>query len=348
MTDAQMDLSAYEALVGKDLEQPEQFRYEVTRDSIRQFAYCIPDGNALYLDQEYALGTRWRGIIAPPGYLYGHGYSSWLRMFPGLKDSQGRELESNDNGEENWSFYLPVRPGDNVYSRGRIIGVEARKGRRIGEFAMVQTEMHFTNQRAELVAKVDAKSFRFNARKVGTDGGMGKAYPPMPPGQTTRNVFAPPEYPGITPPPAREYHAQRYFEDVKIGDAIAEWELGPLTILRTGKFNAATLGRGADQVGARQEGAIPDSFASGPMRTMWFGTMLTRWGGPDSFVTRIDQQNREWVLVGFKIICSGQVTGKSVEGPRHLVDCSIVCKSELGFVTNIGSAQIELPSRDPV
>jgi acyl dehydratase len=340
-----MDLAAYEALVGRDLPQPEQVHYEVTRDTIRHFAYCIPDFNALYLDADYALGTRWRSIVAPPGYLYGHGYSTWLRTFPGLRDSEGRELESNDNAEENWDFLRPVRPGDTVYSRGTITGVEARTGKRIGDFALVRTEMRYLNQRAEAVATCTARSFRFNSLKVGGGGGMGRAYPPMPPGQTTRNIAAAPEYPGSVPTPERERHPQRYFEDVTIGEAIAPWTVGPITVLLTGKFNACVLARGSDAGGPRQSGAIPDAFAPGPMRTMWLGTMLTRWGGPDSWVTRIAQQNREFVLVGFKVVCKGEVTGKSVADGRHLVDCRVTCDSELGFVTNVGTAQIELPSR---
>ena len=61
MGETHLDVSDYAALVGKDLPQPEQFNYDVTRDGIRHFAYCIPDPNALYLDHEYAATTRWRG-----------------------------------------------------------------------------------------------------------------------------------------------------------------------------------------------------------------------------------------------------------------------------------------------
>lgn len=79
MGETHLDVSAYAALVGKDLPQPEQFNYDVTRDGIRHFAYCIPDPNALYLDPEYAATTRWRGVIAlpaismPTGHLRGWG-----------------------------------------------------------------------------------------------------------------------------------------------------------------------------------------------------------------------------------------------------------------------------------
>ena len=69
--------------------------------------------------------------------------------------------------------------------------------------------------------------------------------------------------------------------------------------------------------------------------------MLTRWAGPNAFVTRIVQRNEEWVLIGFKIICSGRVTRKSIVDGRCLVDLEIACHSELGFRTNSGTAQVE-------
>lgn len=226
-----MDLSNYERLVGQDLEQPEQFRYEVTRDLIRQFAYSIPDHNALYLEHEYAFDTRWRGIIAPPGYLvcHGYGYSSWLRNRPPCLDSEGNALDQVDNASDSWDFLIPVRPGDTITTHAKLLSVEGKVGRRIGEFAMTRAERRYVNQRAELVARVTGQSFHFSASKVGDGGGMGKAYPPMPPGQTTRNVPGPIELPGMNPTPARERHAQRWFEDVEIGQAIPPWTLGPMS-----------------------------------------------------------------------------------------------------------------------
>src|ERR1700728_4150029 len=97
MHETSLDVSGYAALVGKDLSQPEQFNYEVTREAIRHFAYCIPAYNALYLDEDSSAATRWRGLIAPPGYLYAHGSPAWLGKMPGIKDSSGNQLEGGDN-----------------------------------------------------------------------------------------------------------------------------------------------------------------------------------------------------------------------------------------------------------
>jgi hypothetical protein len=72
----------------------------VTRDGIRHFTDCIPDYNALYLNHAFAETRRWRGIVAPPGYLYAHGSPAWLGKIPGIRDSSGNELTGSDNATE--------------------------------------------------------------------------------------------------------------------------------------------------------------------------------------------------------------------------------------------------------
>jgi hypothetical protein len=111
-----------------------------------------------------------------------------------------------------------------------------------------------------------------------------------------------------------------------------------------GRFNAVTIGTGFDRIG--RDGHVPDAFAPGVLRIQWFGAMLTRWAGPNAFITGIAQRNEEWVLIGFKIICSGRVTRKSIVDGRCLVDLEIACHSELGFRTNSGTAQVECESRE--
>ena len=344
MTETSLDASGCAALVGKDLPQPEQYNYDVTRDGIRHFAYCIPDYNGLYLDDEYAATTRWRGIIAPPGYLYAHGSPAWLGKMPGIKDSSGNELTGGDNATEAWEFFRPVRPGDVVLSHGKIAGAEPKKSRKLGDAVLVNEEMRFTNQKGEIVARLNSYTFRFNSRRVADAGTIAQTYPPLAPGQFTRNVATDPALPGTFPTPVRRYDAPRYFEDIGEGEEVLPWELGPLMAFHIGRFNAVTIGTGFDRIG--RTGHVPDAFAPGVLRIPWFGAMLSRWAGPNAFVTKISQRNEEWVLVGFKVICSGRVTRKSVVDGRWLVDLEIACHSELGFRTNSGTAQVEFESRE--
>jgi acyl dehydratase len=344
MTETSLDLSGYAALVRENLPQPEQFNYGVTRDVIRHFAYCIPDFNALYLDEAYAETTRWGGIIAPPGYLYAHGSPAWLGKLPGIRDSSGRELTGSDNATEAWEFFRPVRPGDTVLSHGTIAGFERKKSRKLGEAVLVNSEMSFTNQKNEIVARLNSYIFRFDSGRVADAGTIAQVYPPLAPGQFTRNIPTPPALPGTSPTPERRRDEPRYFEDIREGEEVTPWELGPLMASQIGRFDAVTLGTGFDEIG--RTGHVLDAYAPGVMRIQWFGAMLTRWAGPNGFVTKIAQRNEEWVLVGFKVICTGRVTRKSVEDGKCLVDLEIACHSELGFRTNSGTAQVEFESRE--
>jgi len=48
----------------------EPWCHEATRDNIRHYAHGIGDDNPLWCDPDYAAGTRWGGIIAPPSFLF--------------------------------------------------------------------------------------------------------------------------------------------------------------------------------------------------------------------------------------------------------------------------------------
>jgi acyl dehydratase len=338
-----LDLSEYEKLIGRDLPQPEQFLYGVTEDSIRHFAYCIPDYNGLYLDHEYARTTRWGSIIAPPGYLYAHGTPAWLSTRPGIKDATGQELDKGGNAGEAWEFFRPVRPGDRVYSYGKIIGVEVKRGRKLGDCALTTEIMRYTNDHNELVATLTLTTFRFRDAAVDEAGGVTRVYPPMEPGQYTRNKYTFPRLPGTVPTPVRRVDSLRYFEDLEIGEELPKWELGPLMVYHVGAYTAVTIGMGTDGIG--KMGSIPDAFAPGVMRTQWFGAMISQWAGPHCFLTKVSHRNEEWLLVGFKVICGGRVRSKSVVDGRCLVDLDVWCDSELGFRGNSGFAQVEIPSR---
>ncbi len=48
----------------------EPWCHEATRDNIRHYAHGIGDDNPLWCDPDYAAGTRWGGVIAPPSFLF--------------------------------------------------------------------------------------------------------------------------------------------------------------------------------------------------------------------------------------------------------------------------------------
>ncbi len=339
-----IDVTPFLDIVDKDLPQPQQYNYEVTRDSIRHYAHAVDDYNALYLDHDFARASAWNSIIAPPGYLSSHGSSSWLaRHFPDVRDAAGNALSAVTHAADEWAFERPVRPGDVVISHSKVAQAELKNGRSVGPSIRLRLRTRYWNQRGEDVAVRTGTYFVLNKATAGKSSAAG--YPPLPAGKS-RNVILPTRFPGTfdMPPPRRD--AQRYFEDVQIGEAVTPLHLGPLMLQHLGRFCAATHGTGADEVGGPSEnGAIPDAYVFGHMRIPWFGTLLTRWGGPATWITSLSQMNRSWLLIGFKVVCRGTVSAKSACADEPWIDLELTCENELGHRTNTGLARLRLPSR---
>ncbi len=142
------------ALIGKETEP-------VTRDAyakdIRRFCYAVGDLNPLYLDPEYATGTKFGGVIAPPmffdiptvqelpqGQLKEDGMPQ-AGLRPPLKASRsmagGNEVE----------FFKPIRPGDRITRVSKITDIYEKKGRS-GPLVFTVYEHRYTNQDGDLVA----------------------------------------------------------------------------------------------------------------------------------------------------------------------------------------------------
>jgi len=346
-TFAGIDISAFDAIVDKDLPQPHQVNYEVTRDTIRTFAHAIDDYNALYTDDDYARQTAWGTRIAPPGYLASHGSSAWLAKFiPEIRDERGQPFSELVHASERWEFLRPVRPGDHVLSHSKLSRVAIKKGSKVGVSILVDLYTRYFNHRGEDVAVRVDTCFLL---RPGTNGaGSSSGYPPLEHGKS-RNVIQPTRFPGTfeVPPPKR--HRQRYFEDVRVGDAIAPLRIGRVMLQNLARFCAATLASGVDETGGPSpDGSMPDAYVFGHLRVPWFGTMLTAWAGPDGWIHSLSQRDQRWLLIGFAVECKGVVTAKSENAEDPCIDCALECVNELGHVTNTGNARLSLPSRGKV
>lgn len=111
------------------------FIFEVEKGHIRQFAEAIGDDNPLYVDQEYAADTPYEGLIAPP-------------TFPIAVASTGGDLPIELDtrrmlhGEQAFTYYKPIRPGDRLHCQMKIADLYERKGRSGNmQFLVLCTEM---------------------------------------------------------------------------------------------------------------------------------------------------------------------------------------------------------------
>ncbi|MBI4729303.1 MAG: MaoC family dehydratase N-terminal domain-containing protein [Acidobacteria bacterium] len=112
------------ALEGKEYAACEPF--EVTEDSIRQFAAATGDPNPVFRDEDAAKAAGYGAIIAPPTYLtkLSFLYAPQIVLDPDL----GLNYALVVHGEQEFEFLRPVRAGDSLLGRPRIAAITA-KGR---------------------------------------------------------------------------------------------------------------------------------------------------------------------------------------------------------------------------
>lgn len=139
------------AMLGQEALSPGQETAD--RTAIRRYAAAIGDLNPLYLDEEYAKKTSYGGIVAPPTFVFDVSSNIFSEVgedgrdkarisIPGLRVARG----GND-----WQFFEPVRLGDVVSRRRKIVDIYERPGKKAGTILFVISETTYTNQKGQLL-----------------------------------------------------------------------------------------------------------------------------------------------------------------------------------------------------
>jgi acyl dehydratase len=125
----------------------------VERGAIRRFAEGIMDRNPLYTDEEYARKSRYGSLIAPPTYVIRPPYGGWEIIGPGERSFQihipGARRAVNAGNEV--EIFRPVKVGDIVKQRSRVLNIYEREGRS-GKMAIVVIETVYANQHNQVLA----------------------------------------------------------------------------------------------------------------------------------------------------------------------------------------------------
>ncbi|MFY9587054.1 MAG: MaoC family dehydratase N-terminal domain-containing protein [Actinomycetota bacterium] len=105
-------------------EFPPNDPYEVTADSIREFADAIGDPNPVYRDEAAAKAAGQPAVIAPPTYLtkLNFLYGPAMLADPAL----GLNYAMVVHGDQEYTFTRPVRAGDNIVGKPRIGDIVAK------------------------------------------------------------------------------------------------------------------------------------------------------------------------------------------------------------------------------
>ena len=346
----------------------EPWCHEATRDNIRHYAHGIGDDNPLWCDPAYAAGTRHGTILAPPSFLFACDriISGYVGGLPGVHAMWAGA---------DWTWHRPIRRNDEITTEAHLKDLIEHQTRFAGRAVQQVYHVKFYNQRRELLAEADSWCFRTDrdhAREEGTKYADLKQRPPRRYSEAELEkvwaLYAAEEVRGATP---------RYIEDVAVGDKLPTMAKGPMTV--TG-FIAYAQGWGGLYIRAnklawkmihRHKGlgianrfGIPDcpervhwepefahmvgapgAYDYGPERCSWLTHHLTNWMGDDGFLVRATCKIRRHNPEGDLLFIDGRVTGKRVEGGRHLVDIEQEARNQDGELSIIGTGTVELASR---
>lgn len=333
---------------------------------IRRWAmYSVGDDNPLWADAEYAARTVWGGIVAPPTFLYTVDTTIVAPGFPAVQWIYGGTR---------WEHHKPVRLGDRIAAKARVIKLTEKRGKHAPRFFVQTGEVLYTNQRDELVARAEADVMRIPRSRSGQgikgfdDRSQRWTYTPDEIDEI-RDAYLTEERRGSTP---------RYWEDVTVGEHLPVVVKGPLTLVdimafyvgRRSSYNPLKLAflererhprnvyvspntgvpvhpaAGHLDEEIAHEVGMPGAYDQGWQRANWGAHLVTNWAGDTSFVRRFDHKLLIPNLVGDTTWLRGSVTDKRVEDGRHLVDIEYRGENQRGEKNVVGGAVVQLPARD--
>lgn len=132
-------------------------KFKVEKSHIAAFAQAVEDPNKLYTDEKYAAKTKYKGIIAPPTYPVCFGGPLEAGKQPPTPLVQVA-LDAKINigimvhGEQEFEYFSPVRPGDDINSVARISNAEHKPRKDGSKRGIVTIEVTSKNQKGEKVA----------------------------------------------------------------------------------------------------------------------------------------------------------------------------------------------------
>lgn len=363
-------LAQARALIGMPI-RVEQWNYEASRDVIRHYAWGIGDDNPLYSDPEYAAGTRWGTIIAPPTFFFG----IWDAVVaPGLPDVQW--YYSGIDAE----FYHPIRRNDTITASAEYVSAEPLSGKTVASMIVQTGDVRYHDQDGRLMTKVLSHCFR--VARSSAKGGL--SYAPR-----DKHVFSDAELEKIADAQVNEYvrgAGKLYWDDVQVGADLPGTVRGPINQLDMTTYYCGAVGTSGykstklrwkykhwanhspdrlpnnydksyygakvlpsighqDAKVAVVDLGMPGPYDNGPQRCAMLTTVATNWIGDDGFVRSVSLRLKTPVIFGDCNYFKGRVTGKRRVDGAGLVDLELWGENQLGHTTIKGTAVVELPSR---
>jgi acyl dehydratase len=349
----------------RDVHMPSAYEPISAHDIRRWTHYSVGDDNPLFCDPGYARGTVWGVNIAPPTFLYTIDSGIVAPGLPGIQwiFAGGR-----------WQHFLPVRAGDTITARARLIDVQVKEGRSVPRFVNQVGEVIFANTLNQTVARYEGDIFRVPRARSGQGFRFRNE-------TARRHRWSAAEIAEIADAYRNEERrgaAPRYWEEVAVGDTLPTLFKGPLTLVdivgfyagRRTVYNVMKLAfaerdrhpanvyvspatgvpmhpaAGHFDVEIAQEVGFPGAYDQGWQRLNWGAHLLTNWCGDHGFVRRYDGRVLVPNLVGDLTRITGTVVDKTKQDGEALVHITWWGTNQRGEKNSEGTAAVRLPSRD--
>lgn len=357
------------------IEQP--WNVSCSDEAVRRFAICIGDDNPLFTDPDYARGTRWGGVIAPPAFEKSMG----INRNPVMDSVEARVtskalrgVQLYHSGGENF-YYAPVQEGTKLYRSRYVKAVEDKQSEFSGRSVVVTNGLCLWDQNDQVA--VDGVDWFIHAERREKSAKTEKYAREEPAGYTDEDLA---EIEAAYDTEYRRGCDTLWFEDAIPGTALPRMVKGPLTI--TDLFNLH-MGAGwliygawpnrlayenrkqlrgfysrdefggwdtvqrvhwdkglAEQVGVRM------MYDIGPVRQFHVSNYLTNFVGDDAWIHRIRFELRRFNYIGDVTWMRGEITEARVDerfGP--LIEIALRGTNQRGSDNIRAEATVLLPSR---
>jgi acyl dehydratase len=346
-----------------------------TRDGIRHYAYGFGDDNPLWCDPDYAAGSRWGQIIAPPGFLEGAGLTPALQIPP---HHRGKGKGALSGVHMFWAgdhirFFKPVGEGDRIWVRRFYVGIEEKERSRFGGRSALSVRRRvYWNDAGELLAIWDADFVHTEREAAAKRDSLKEA--------RAQHVYTDDELEMIDASYGAETvrgGERRYVEDVVEGEPLETRYRGPLVV---GDVIAWLQGNGRHEIfpyrlnwknrqrmggfyaknefGAwdsamrvhwddnfAQSVGAPRAYDYGMLRNAWIMHSITDWMGDDAIIVAVDDRITGFNTLGDFTRLTGCVQTIDRQGDWPEVVCQVTCTNQRSEVTASGTVRVRLPSR---
>jgi acyl dehydratase len=132
----------------------------VTQDRIDALCSCLGDYNPLFLDPDSAGKTSNAGVVAPP---------TFINCFRDFKTALVLSETEVDlplllHGEQVIRYYKPVRPGDRIFHKIKVVDAGRKKSKTYGEMSFFTVLIKMKNAADERLVEATQMFFVRDAK----------------------------------------------------------------------------------------------------------------------------------------------------------------------------------------